>query len=157
MSKHKTKITSIVYITKSINTPKRNVRQARQIEDNPSSSENKVRRQGLKSITLDLPVELSYPLIDEFWDVFGDEASTERLNTCKNIDKYENMMGSFYAWLALFVSSVSYDKCKTVFRSITSAFYYSMNKNKKITLSCLFENMYNWIKIQLISRINSYV
>lgn len=103
MSKHKTKVTPIVHITESINTLKRNVRQAQQIEDSPSSSKDEIRHQGPEGITLDSLVELNYPSIDEFWDVFGDEASTERLSTCKNVDEYKNIVRSFHARLALFV------------------------------------------------------
>lgn len=103
MSKHKTKVTPIVHITKLINTPKCNVRQTRQIENSPSSFEDEVRCLDPENIISNLPVELSYPSIDEFWDLFGDEASTERLNTCKNVDKYEIMVRSFHARLTLFV------------------------------------------------------
>ena len=96
----------IVYIIEAtVNTSKRNTRQAKQIEDSPSSFENKIRRQGLKVNISDLPLKLSYPLIDEFWDVFEDETSTERLSTCKKIDKYENMVRYFHIWLVLFVWS----------------------------------------------------
>ena len=48
-------------------------------------------------------MELSYPLIDEFWDIFGDDALTERLSIYKNVDKYENIVRSFYTWLTLFI------------------------------------------------------
>lgn len=157
MSKHKTKVMPIVYITKLINTPKRNITQARQIKDSLSNFKDKVRCQGPKGIILDLPLELSYPLINEFWNVFGDEASTKKLNTCKNIDQYKNIVRSFYAQLVLFVQSLYYDKCETVFCSTTPAFYHSMDKNKKIALSLLFKNAYNWIETQLITRINSYI
>lgn len=43
ISKYKTKVTLIIHITEAINTLKYNVRQARQIEDSPSSSKDKVR------------------------------------------------------------------------------------------------------------------
>lgn len=143
MSKHKIKVTPIVHITKAINTLKHNIRQAWQIQDSPSSSEDKIRCQDPKDITSDLIVKLSYPLIDKFWDVFRDEASTERLSTCKNVDKYENIVRSFHARLILFVPGLHYDKYKTVFCSTTPAFYHFMDKNEKIALLLLFENMYN--------------
>lgn len=103
MSKYKTKVTPISYITEAINTSKCNVRQARQIKDSPSSFEDKIKRQKPENITSDLPVELSYFLIDEFSDVFANDASIKRLNTCKNVDEYESMVRSFHARLALFV------------------------------------------------------
>ena len=157
-SKYKSKATSIVHIVEAVvNTPWRNARQARQIEDSPSSFEDKIGRQGPKVNTSDLPLELSYPLINEFWDVFGDEASMKSLSTCKNMDEYENMVRYFHARLALFVRGLHYDECETVFRSTTPAFYHSMDKNEKIALTALFENAYNWIETQLITRINSYV
>lgn len=155
-SKHKSKATPII-VEAAVNTPRRNVRQANQIEDSSSSSEDEVRHQGPEVNTSDSPLELSYPSIDEFWDVFGDEASTERLSMCKNVDEYENMVRSFHARLALFVRGLHYDECETVFRSTTPAFYHSMDKNEKIALTALFENAYNWIETQLITRINSYV
>ena len=157
-SKHKRKATPIMHIVEvAVNIPRRNARQERQIEDSPSSSEDEVGRQGPEVNTSDSPLELSYPSIDEFWDVFGDEASTERLSTCKNMDEYENMVRYFHARLALFVRGLHYDECETVFRSTTPAFYHSMDKNEKIALTALFENAYNWIETQLITRINSYV
>lgn len=157
MSKYKTKVMPIVYITKLINTPKCNIIQARHIKDSLSNFEDKVRCQGPKGIILDLLLELSYPLINEFWDVFKDEASTKRLNTCKNMDQYENIVRSFHARLVLFVQGLYYDKCETVFCSTTPAFYHSMDKNKKIALLFLFKNAYNWIEMQLITHINSYI
>lgn len=103
MSKYKIKVMPIIHITKAINTPKHNVRQAQQIEDSPSSSKDKIRCQSLESIISDLLMELNYLSIDEFWNVFGDEASMERLSICKNGDENKNMMRSFYIRLALFV------------------------------------------------------
>lgn len=86
-----------------INTPWQNVRQARQIRDSLSISEDKVEHQSLEVNISDLLLELSYLSIDKFWEVFGDEASTKRLNICKNIDKYKNMVRYFHTWLALFI------------------------------------------------------
>lgn len=95
---------SIVHIVEAaVNTPWQNIRQAKQIEDSLSSSKDKVIWQGLKVNTSDSLLELSYPLINEFWDVFKDETLTKKLNTCKNMDEYENIVRYFYAWLALFV------------------------------------------------------
>ena len=126
-----------------VNTPRQNARQVIQIEDSPSSSEDKAGRQGLEVNTSDLSLELSYLLIDEFWDVFGDEASTEMLSTCKNVDEYENMVRYYYAWLILFDQGFHYDECKNVFYSTMPTFYHSMDKNEKIALTVLFENTYN--------------
>ena len=100
-------------------------------------------------------MELSYPLIDEFWDIFGDDALTERLSIYKNMDKYENIVRSFYTRLALFIRGLHYNKCETVFYSTLLAFYYFMDKNEKIALSVLFKNVYNWIETQLITCIYS--
>lgn len=61
---------------------------------------------------------------------------------CKNIDKYKNMVRSFYAWLILFIQGFYYDKCKTIFCFAISAFYHFMDKNEKISLSYLFDNVY---------------
>lgn len=94
----------IVHIIKEIvNTLWRNAKQVRKIENSLSSFENKVRRQNLKINLSNLPLELSYHSIKKFWNVFEDEASTERLNICKNVDEYENMVRYFYARLTLFV------------------------------------------------------
>lgn len=56
----------IVYITETINTSKRNVRQAQQIEDSLSSFKDKVRYQDLKDIISNLSVKLSYSSINKF-------------------------------------------------------------------------------------------
>lgn len=159
MSKHKTKATPIVWITKvAVKIPKHNIKLVRQIEDSPTRSMDKVRHQGSKITITNSHVELSYPLIYEFWDVFGDEVSTKRLSTCKNIDEYENMVRSYYTRFTLFVISLYYDKCKTVFGSIMTNFLYFMDYNEKIALATLFEkNKYNWVEIQFITYINSYV
>lgn len=144
LSKYQTKAMLINYITKLvINTLKRNVKQVRQIEDSLFSFENKIGRQSLEDITLNLPIQLSYPLIDKLWDIFRVDASTKKLNMCKNVDDYENMMRSFYAWLTFFVWSLHYYKCKTVFYSTLPDFYHVMDKNKKIGLFALFKNVYN--------------
>ena len=137
-SKHKSKATPIVQIVEvAVNIPWRNARQTRQIKDSLFSSLDKIGRQSPEINISDLPLELSYPSIDKFLDVFEDEAPTERLSTCKNVDKYENMMRYFYARLMLFVWGPHYDKCKTVFCSTTLAFYHSMNKNEMIALTAL--------------------
>ena len=142
--KHKNKATPIVHIVEAaVNTSRRNIRQARQIEDSPSISKDEVGRQSPEVNASDSPLELSYPSIDEFWDVFGDEASMKRLSTCKNMDEYENLVRYFHARLALFVQGLHYNKCKTVFRSTSPAFYHSMDKKEKIALTALFENAYN--------------
>ena len=127
----------------AVNTSRRNARQTKQIEDSLSSCEDKARRQGPEVNTSDSPLELSYLSIDEFWDVFGDEALTERLNTCKNVDEYENMLRYFHARLVLFDQDFHYDKCENVFCSTMPAFYHSMDMNEKIALIILFENAYN--------------
>ena len=65
----------IVHIVEAaINTPWQNVRQAKQIEDSRSCSEDEIEHQDPKVNTSNLPLELSYPSINEFWDVFGDKA-----------------------------------------------------------------------------------
>lgn len=130
----------------AINTPRRNVRQARQIKNSLSISKDKIGYQSPKLNTSDLLLELSYLLIDKFWDVFRDEISTERLSTYKNMDEYENIVRYFHAWLALFVQSFYYDKFEIVFCSTMSTFYHFMNRNEKIALIVLFENLYNWIE-----------
>ena len=53
-------------IEAAVNISRQNARQARQIENSPSSSEDEVRRQGPEVNTSDLSLELSYPSIDEF-------------------------------------------------------------------------------------------
>lgn len=73
----------------------------------------------------------------------------------KNIDEYENIVRYFHVWLALFVQGFYYDEFEIVFYSILPTFYHSIDKNKKIALTALFKNPYNWIKTQLITRINS--
>ena len=73
------------------------------------------------------------------------------------MDEYENIVRYFYARLTLFVRGVHYDKYKTVFCSIIPVFYHSIDKNEKIALTALFQNAYNLIETQLITRINSYV
>lgn len=66
-SKYKSKAMSIIYIMEAVvNTSQQNIRQAKQIEDSLSSSKNKVRYQNPKVNTSNLPLELSYPFIDEF-------------------------------------------------------------------------------------------
>ena len=131
----------------AVNTPWRNARQAKQIEDSQSSHENKVECQDPEINISNLPLELSYSSINKFWDVFEDEALMERLSTYKNVDKYKNMVRYFHARLALFIQSLHYDKCETVFCLTTLAFYHSMDKNENIVLIALFKNIYNWIEI----------
>ena len=75
MSKDKSKATPIVHIVKAaVNTPRRNVRKAKQIEDSPSNSEDEIRRQGPEINISNLLLELSYLTIEEFWNIFEDEA-----------------------------------------------------------------------------------
>ena len=94
--KPKNKAMPIVYIIEAaVNTPRQNVRQAKQIENSLFIFEDKVRHQNLEVNTSNSPLELSYPSINEFWDVFANETSTKRLSTCKNMDEYENMMRYF--------------------------------------------------------------
>ncbi len=80
----------------AVNTPRQNIREARQIEDSPSIFENKVGYQSLEVNISDSPLELCYPSINEFWDVFEDKALIERLSTYKNMDEYENMVRYFH-------------------------------------------------------------
>lgn len=122
----------IVYIIETINTSKRNVRQAQQIEDSLSSFKDKVRYQDLKGILSNLSVKLNYSSINKFWDVFGDKALMERLSTYKNIDKYKNIVRFFHAQLALFVWNLHYNKYKIVFYFITPAFYHFKIKTRKL-------------------------
>lgn len=65
--KLKNKTISIMYIIKvAVNTLQRNIRQARQIKNSLSISKDKVICQSLELNVLDLSLELSYLLIDEF-------------------------------------------------------------------------------------------
>lgn len=77
----------IVHITKTINTPKRNIKQTQQIENSLSSFKKKVRCQCLENIILNLLLGFSYFLIDKFWNVFRDETLIKRLSICKNVDE----------------------------------------------------------------------
>lgn len=93
MSKYKSKATPILHNVEAvINSLSQNARQAKQIEDSQSSSEDKVECQGPEVNISDLPLELNYSSINKFWDIFEDEASTERLSTYKNVDEYKNMV-----------------------------------------------------------------
>lgn len=67
----------------------------------------------------------------------------EKLNTCKNMDKYENMVKYFHIWLVLLVCDFYYDEYKTVFYLTILGFYYSIDKNKNIALNVLLKNTYN--------------
>lgn len=78
-----------------------------------------------------MPVKSSYFLIDKFWDIFWDETSSKRLSICKNVDKYNNIIRFFYAWIVLFLQDFYYDKCKTVFCSTTPTFKHFVNKKKR--------------------------
>lgn len=102
ISKYK-KATSIVYIIKSIvNTHRHNNKQAKQIKDSLFSFKEEAQCQGQEGNTSNLPLELRYPLINEFCDNFGNETSIEKLSIYKNVEKYENMVRYFYIQLVQF-------------------------------------------------------
>lgn len=102
-SKYKIQVIPIIYIIKIINIFKANIRQARQIENSRSSSENKVKFKNLENIISSLLMELSHFSIHKFCDIFKDEALMKRLNIYKNVDKYEKITGFFYVRLTLFI------------------------------------------------------
>lgn len=56
----------IIYITGAINIPRRNIRQAKKINNSLSSFQNKIRQQNPKNITLNWFIKLSYSLIEKF-------------------------------------------------------------------------------------------
>lgn len=142
-SKHK-RVTSIVHIVKSaVNIPRYNIKQVWKIEYCLSSSKKEVKYQDQDINILDLTLKLSYPSNNQFCHIFCDKTITEWLGTYKNLDEYKNIVRYFHTRLVLFVRNLYYDEYETVFFSTMLSFYHSMDKNKKIALSNLFENRYN--------------
>lgn len=123
----------------------------------PTAFVNRVLESSFRPVPTNVcPRNIKYPLLDDFWKIFGDQKTFQFLCSVANLDEYKHLLKYFYSHLVLLVQGQHLLELKTLYTPTIPAWHAKIDSGTDKAIEDVFEAAYNWVQKEIIKKIKAY-
>ena len=101
-------------------------------------------------------VMIDYPLLNQFWIMFGDLYSLQYLRSAANQEKYNKCIKYFHNCLSLIIWDLHLPEIEVLFGITASAWLSIVDENIQKNIQESFESVYDWANEEIVKKIVAY-
>ena len=126
-------------------------------KERPAAFVNRVLERSSRPVPINVcPHNVEYPLLDDFWKVFGDQEIFQCLYLAANLDEYKRLLKYFHDHLVLLIQKLYLLELEALYALIVLAWHIKVDSETDEAMEDGFEVAYDWAQGEVIKKIKAY-